>query len=578
MKHFLIFILVCLNISYGQDVNWKTVFENSEFKSTSSYEESINYFNKLADYSEYAKMIEFGVSPQGRKLYCFIAAGDKEFAPGDAKKSGKPIILINNGIHSGEIEGKDASALLLREILVSKEKEHFIDDVILMIIPIHNVDGHERKSKYNRINQNGPEEMGWRTTAQNLNLNRDFLKADAPEMKAWIRLFSDWTPDLLVDVHTTNGADYQYTITYSMETYKNIPDNIGRWTNNEFLPVITKETEEAGYLTAPYMWFRSSIEKGFSGWVAGPRYSNGYAATHNRAGLLIETHMLKPYKDRVLGTKAMFESVIKYFNDNASQIVTMNKKADEWVLNQYLKNERPFPIKFGNTEKFDKFDYKGFKQKNKLSKVAGTDVISYTDEEYEIEIPFYNDHYVVDSIQVPLAYFIPAEWSVLVDVIRLHGVEVDTLKSDQKLKVKEYKFSDVKFTKFPYEGRFQPAYKISSNTEEKVLPAGTFKINTDQRTLPIIVHLLEPKSDDSFVKWGFMNQIFERKEYFEMYSMNPIAEEMYKENEELRKEFLSKVESDEKFRNNPRSRMNFFYERSKYYDQKHNVYPILRMN
>ncbi|MBI9070093.1 MAG: hypothetical protein JEY94_00750 [Melioribacteraceae bacterium] len=572
---FLLLILTIVN--YGQIENkWLTKFEKSVYKATFSYDETMEYFGKLADHSENADMIEFGISPQGRKLYCFIAASNNEFTPEKAKKSGKPIIFINNGIHSGEIEGKDACALLLRQILITKEKKEYLDDVILMVIPIHNVDGHERKSKYNRINQNGPEEMGWRTTAQNLNLNRDFLKADALEMQSWLKLFGEWLPDLLIDVHTTNGANYQYTITYSMETYKNIPDKTAKWVKNEFLPIITKETEDAGYLTAPYLWFRDGIIDGFTGWVAGPRFSNGYAAAQNRPGLLIETHMLKSYKDRVYGTKAMLESVIKYYNTNANEIVLMNKEADEFVVSKYALRKEYFPIKFANTKKFENFKFKGFKSISEYSMISGSEVVKYTDKKCEVDIPFYNDFFVKDSVKLPDAYLIPSEWSDLVRVLKYHGVEVEILDSDEEFEVEEYKFNDVKFSTLPYEGRFQPGFKFEIDNKKAVLPKGTFRVKTAQRNLPVIAHLLEPIADDSFVRWGFMNQIFERKEYFEMYSMEPIANEMFQSDEALREEFLRKIDSDEKFKNDPRARINFFYEKSEYYDKKHNVYPVLR--
>src|SRR5690606_39622609 len=217
----IIFYLICFCCTAAAQ-DWTTKFERSDFLETARYNESINYFKQLADHSEYAELITFGVSPQGRDLKCIIVSKDKAFTPADAKKTGKPVILLINGIHSGEIEGKDASMILLREILITKEKDKMLDDVILLIVPIFNVDGHERAGKYNRINQNGPVEMGWRTTAQNLNLNRDWMKADAPEMKAMLKLFSAWLPDFFIDSHTTDGADYQYTITYSIETEQDV--------------------------------------------------------------------------------------------------------------------------------------------------------------------------------------------------------------------------------------------------------------------------------------------------------------------------------------------------------------------
>lgn len=201
---------------------WFTLFEKSNQQRSPAYQETISYFKKFVDQTPYVKMFTIGISPQGREIICLIVAGKEEFTLEKAKKSGKAIVLIQNGIHSGEIEGKDACMLLLRDMLVTKEKFHLLKNTILLIIPVFNVDGHERVSPFNRPNQNGPLMMGWRTTSQNQNLNRDYMKADSPEMKAWLKLFSDWLPDFMIDNHTTNGADYQYHVTYGIERQANI--------------------------------------------------------------------------------------------------------------------------------------------------------------------------------------------------------------------------------------------------------------------------------------------------------------------------------------------------------------------
>jgi murein tripeptide amidase MpaA len=244
----LVLLLAHQAIPQQEDQSWETVFEKSGFISTADYEETMNYFQSFADNSEFAEFHSFGISPQGRELKYLVVSKDKLFTSEELKAANKPLLLVINGIHSGEIEGKDASMILLREILITKEKEYLLDSMNIIVVPIFSVDGHERKSKYNRINQNGPEEMGWRTTAQNLNLNRDWMKADAPEMQAMLKLFNRYIPDFIIDTHTTNGADYQYTVTYSVEWSKNMYHQTADWLGEKFVPFIENKVDETRIL------------------------------------------------------------------------------------------------------------------------------------------------------------------------------------------------------------------------------------------------------------------------------------------------------------------------------------------
>ena len=560
---------------------WLTHFEKSNFLETARYDETMSYFRKLSDASPYAKMISFGVSPQGRNLYCVIVSKDKAFNPADAKKTGKPIILIENGIHSGEIEGKDACMILLREILITKERANLIDNTILLVVPIFSVDSHERFGKYHRINQNGPTEMGWRTTAQNLNLNRDWAKADAPEMKAMLRLFSSWLPDFFIDTHTTDGADYQYIITYGIEKYQNIYRDTRKWITNKLIPYFEKKVNDDGFLITQYFGFRGrKIENGLTGGSFSPRFSHSYSAAQNRPGLLVETHMMKPYKDRVFSTKSLINAVIELLNENPNEIIKLNKQADEDAINKYsIKKEfLPLSLKLTNTNK--PFLFRGFKAERDSSWVSGSVWTKYTNEKNDFTVPYYDELEVSDSVQVPAEYLIPEEWGKWDDIInriKLHGIKVEQLVKDKNLRVTRYKFKNKKFATYSYESHQRVKAEYEKYIEEVNVPKGTYVIKTNQRTVKMIVNLLEPKANDSFLSWGFFNSIFERKEYFESYVMEKIAREMMQENPDLKKEFKKKLVEDKKFRDSPRQRLNFFYVRSPYDDDHLNVYPVMRV-
>lgn len=560
------------------DTEWITEFEKSGFKSSPDYKSTMAYFKRIADESDYAEMFSFGKSPQNRDLNCLIVSRQKYFTYDDVKNSGIPVVLFMSGIHSGEINGKDATMLLLREILITQEKIGLIDNAVLLVIPIFNVDGHERRSPYNRINQVGPEEMGWRVTAQNYNLNRDFMKADAPEMQAFLKLYSRWLPDFFVDIHSTDGSDHQYQTTITIENKQNTRSVIADWVNNEFYPFIFESVERKGYTISPFVGFvEGDPKKGIRDWAASPRFSNGYAAIQNKAGLLIESHVLKTYEERVFSTKAVLESVLELINSDPAKIKNLSIEADNEGMQKYASGAEQYPLALERLTESDTFDFKGIEYEMRQSDVAGGEVKVFTGEGFEQTVPYLNKYRISESVKLPLAYIIPEEWKQLADIMKLHGIEINQINEDSEYKVEQYTFSNVTFATRPYEGRFIPAYEIESQVFNTVVQSGSYLVNINQRTYGIIAHLLEPLSSESFVKWGAMNQIFERKEYFENYAMLPIAEEMYKNDPLLKEEFDKKVESDEEFKKSVKERLDFFYMRSPYYDSKHNVYPVLRV-
>ncbi|MBU1100101.1 MAG: carboxypeptidase [Bacteroidetes bacterium] len=580
IQYFLI-LLFSFTILSAQTVvpdEWKTLCEKTSYKETSSYAGSMEYFKKLADNSPYAKFVKFGNSPQGRDLMLLIVSKEGAFDPVSAKETRKPIILIENGIHAGEIEGKDASMIMLREMLITKEKEYLLDNVILLVIPIFSVDSHERTSPYNRINQNGPTNMGWRTTSTNYNLNRDFVKADAPEMRAWLKMYNEWIPDFFIDCHTTDGLDLQYTVTYTVEKFRNIPPATSKWVTEEYEPFMKRKVEEQGYLMAPYIWFKNyNMTDGLLDYVTPPMLSTGYVGLQSRPGLLIETHSLKPYKERVHATQAILESSLELFNKQYEELVSLNNSADMWNIENYLEKKKFFPVLFDYSPEIDSFLFKGIKWNETESWITGTPVKEYNGEPFEITIPHIHQSVVTDSVKVPFAYLIPQEWKKVVEVLDLHGIEHEVLKTNEILDVARKKFANVKFDAMPYDGRFKPAFEIINYQENVEVPEGTIIVKTNQRRLPLIMYLLEPISDDSFVKWGFFNTIFVRTEYFELYSMLPVANEMVKVNPELKTEFLKWLKEHPEVESNPRDRMRWFYEKSPYYDETHNVYPVLRV-
>nr|MBP9583345.1 M14 family metallopeptidase [Ignavibacterium sp.] len=530
--------------------DWLTFFEKSNQLESPDYENTLKYFQKFTDSTPFVKIKPIGLTPQGRELKVIIVSKDKAFTPEQAKKTGKAILLIQNGIHPGEVEGKDACMLLLREILITKEKEHFLNNTILLIIPILNVDGHERISPFNRPNQSGPKKMGWRTNALNLNLNRDYLKAASTEIKSFLKLFNDWLPDFMIDNHTTNGADYQYHVTYGIETHQNIDRGLIGLIEKKYLPHLLQKVEDDGFIIGPYMEFKSgTIESGIVDLPAPPRLSHGYCATQNRICLLVETHSLKPFANRVFSTKSMMEQTISFVNDNHKEIVTLNGMADKQTIKNYLVDNKKFPLVLTGNGKFDKFLFKGFEWYDEYSEITGSTVRKYTNNPMEIEIPIFNKANSLKKITVPAAYLIPPQFSQVIEIINTHQIKVNLVKAKRILKVQRYKFEKVQFASRPYEGRQLPSFTCSAFNETAEIEAGSLIVYTNQRALRVIVNLLEPEAPDSFVNWGFFNAFFERKEYAEAYVMEPYAKQMIKDDSLLRNEFYKKLNEDESFKN-----------------------------
>lgn len=579
MIKYALLIVLWFSVVYGNDFDWKTKFEKSNYLETCNYNETIEYFNALAVNSEYAKLFKMGKTPQNRDMYYLVVNKDKEFDLATITSSKKSIILIQNGIHSGEIEGKDACLLLLREILITKENESLLDNSILVIIPVINPDGHENSSKYNRINQDGPTNMGWRVTAQNLNLNRDYLKADAPEIKEFVKLYNQLDPDIFIDTHTTDGLDMQPVITYQAEWQGTVPNVLSEWIKKIYMPQIEKQVEDKGFITGYYVNLNdyNDVTKGINGWVSSPKLSSGYAAIRNRVGVLIETHSLKPYKDRVFATKAFIEETIKIANSQNETIKNNTKLADQEVLWKYGNEKENYPLGFKLTKDTVNYLWKGIKADLVNSKITGSKVVKYNGEKYETYVKYLPYLKASKFAKVPKCYIVPQEWTEVINVLKLHGVEYSQINNDTLINCEQYKFTNIKFADLPYEGRFQPTFDLDTIKINAKINKGDYIFNTDQKLIGVLMYLLEPNTNDSFVKWGFFNAVFEQKEYFEEYSMEPIAEEMYNTNESLRKEFDDKVKNDSEFSKNPRARLNFFYEKSEYFDKKFNKYPVLKV-
>lgn len=560
---------------------WQTLAEKTEYRQTPRYDETIAFSKKLAAASNNLIVYKsFGKSGEGRDLPLLIAAKDKTLTPESARKKGKAVILIQACIHAGESDGKDAGLALLRDIVITKTRADLLDDAVILFIPIYNVDGHENFNAFNRINQNGPKEMGFRATTANLNLNRDYMKADAPETRAWLKLWNEWQPDFFIDCHVTDGADFRYNVTYEYAHFQEVSPAIKNWMDEHFDGRVVPEVEKEGNLLTHYIEFAGrEVTKGVATFIATPRFATGYVPLRNRPGLLIETHMLKNYRSRVRGTYDVLRYTIEEIQKSKQSLFDANRRAEQETVERgktYDAN-RKFPLRLDVTDKSTPFAFKGVEYKLEDSEISGAKRIVYGTKPLDLTIPKFDEAKISAGVAPPLYYIVPAQWQDVIEVLAAHGIRFQRINKPLKVEVESYKFAEAKWASASFENRVPVSFKIAPIKETREFPVNSVIVPLDQPAANVAVHLLEPESTDSFVYWGFFNAAFEQKEYGEGYVLEKLAREMLAKDENLRREFAEKLK-DEKFAKSPQARLNFFYERSPYFQNQHvGVYPVGRI-
>jgi hypothetical protein len=559
----------------------QTHAERTNYRETPSYTDTINFAQQLAAASPAIEYRSFGHSGQGRELPLLIASETQTFTPEAAREQGKAVVLIQACIHSGEPDGKDAGFALLRDVAITKTAAGILENVVLLFIPIYNTDGHERSTPYNRINQNGPESMGWRTTSTYQNLNRDYMKADTPETRSWLRLWNEWQPDLFIDCHVTDGADYRCNITYHHEHHAGIDDAVLDWECDVFDDKVKRATAAAGNVISWYLEFidNRDLTLGTRDFNGSPRFSTGYVPLRNRPGILIETHMIKDYRSRVIGTYDFLRAALTEVNNDPARLIRVARDADERTVRTGADYDRSrlYPLDFELTDEATPFELKAFKYETEQSDVSGDLRVIYGREPLDLTIPMYDTFRVKAAVAPPRHYIVPLQWTNVIEVLHAHGVQFRSLAQSASIEVESYRFVDVKWPAAPFEGRHMPRFEVEQTSEVREFPAGSIVVPLAQPLGKLVLNLLEPQAPDSFVKWGFFNAIFEEKEYAEHYVLEALAREMLAADPKLKLEFEELLGSDPDFAGSPAARLRFFYRRSPYWDPHMNLYPIGRI-
>ena len=566
---------VSRSLIVADDDPWITPAERSGLTTTPSYDETVAWLERLVSAAPTLEMISLGTSPEGRALWMVIASAEGAFTPEALQRTGKPILLAQAGIHSGEIDGKDAGLMLLRDLTVRGTKKALLDGAHLLFIPIFNVDGHERRSPYGRVNQRGPREMGWRTTSHNLNLNRDYAKLDTPEMRFLVRALASWQPDLYLDLHVTDGVDYQYDITWGYSGRHAYSPAISEWLDTALTPTLRRNLEAMGHIPGPLVFAvdNRDVRKGIFDWSASsPRYSDGYGSARHLATVLVENHSLKPYDQRVLGTYVLVEAALEVLGREGEALrrataADRARRADPVPLAWSVPQDQPPATT----------SFAGIDSRLRMSSASGQEEVVWTGEPVTYEaVPVVAPTKVAASAARPRAYWIPPAWSEVIDRLAAHGIEMERITRPRDMAVTMYRVEDATIDAQPLEGHARVRATPVLEPHEARFPAGSVRVSTDQPLGDLAVLLLEPAAPDSFFQWGFFLEILQRTEYVEAYAMAPIAEAMLAEDPALRAAFEAKLAADEAFASDPRARLQWFYRQTPFFDARYRLYPVAR--
>lgn len=550
-------------------------FEKSGGLESATYFEAIDWYKNLDKVSSKVLVKEMGLTDAGYPLHLVMVSNDGKFDPIQWHKHNKAVILINNGIHPGEPDGIDASMMLVRDIVNNKLK--LPDNVALAFIPVYNIGGCLNRNSYSRANQNGPKEYGFRGNAQNLDLNRDFTKSDSKNAKSFAQIYHFVDPDILIDNHVSDGADYQHTMTILTTQYDKLGAALGGWLKNKFEPQLYKSMADRGWDMVPYVSFETAgPEKGMVMFYDSPRYSSGYTTLFQTIGFMPETHMLKPYKQRVLSTYSFSQTMIEKVSINANELIAERKKARLQV-----SQEKTFPLKWNvDTSTYSYVTFKGYEQAYKPSDATGLNRMYYDrTKPFTKQVKFFDTFKPADIIEAPNAYIIPQGWWALIDLLKLNGVQMQRFTKDTIIDVQAYHIDDYKSYPKPYEKHHKNmAVKTSVMNQQIRFLKGDYIIYLNQPANRYLVEMLEPTGDDSFFSWNFFDAVLQQKEGYSDYRWDDLAAEVLKNNPKLKAKLDEKKKTDEKFAANASAQLNFIYINSPYYEPSHNRYPVYRFN
>ncbi|MCG9970828.1 M14 family metallopeptidase [Christiangramia crocea] len=556
-----------------KEYDFETQFEKSGGKETDTYYGVIDFYEQLADAYESVSLLEFGETDSGLPLHLAVYHPDNELDLEKFRKS-HSIILINNGIHPGESDGIDATMMLFRDMAgdsISSPK-----NTIIATIPVYNVGGALNRNSTTRTNQNGPREYGFRGNARNYDLNRDFIKADTKNAQSFYEIFHYLNPDVFIDNHVSNGADYQYTLTHLFTQHNKLGGNLGEYVNKKMMPALEDSLRAKKWDITPYVnVFNEVPENGFSQFMDYPRYSTGYTTLWNTLGMMVETHMLKPYDKRVKGTYEVMRSMITITDAETTIIKDLRSQARR----KYL-TDRHYNLKFEvDKENPSPRKFKGYEAEKITSEVTGDERLKYNRKKaFTKEIEYYDNFTVTEEIEIPRAYIIPQGWWQVIDRLKMNNIKMESLGRDTLIQVEVYKIEDFETVDSAYEGHYlHKNTSVSKSVEEIRFRKGDYLVTTFQDGARYLLETLEPRAVDSFFNWNFFDTVLQQKEGFSPYVFEDIAKELLEEDPELKAEFEERKRNDAQFSNRWYAQLDWLHKHSENYEEAHLRYPVFRL-
>lgn len=552
-----------------------TPFEKSSGKNTATYSEIIDYYKKLDAKFSNIQMAECGTTDVGKPLHAVVLSAGRVFDPEKIRRQDKRVVMIVNGIHPGEPDGIDASMMLARDFAMNMRLTQHLSKTVVVIVPVYNVDGCLNRGTW-RTNQNGPAKHGFRGNAQNLDLNRDFIKCDAANTRSLVKLIRQWDPDVFIDTHVSDGADYQYTLTYIATQKDKVHPALAAYMQNDMVPRLDKALADAGHEPCPYIETIKDIpDSGFYAFLETPRYSTGYTTLFNTLGFVVETHSLKPFDQRVAATYHFIKECIALVNKDNEVIKNVRRKAAESTLTQNV-----FALQWKlDSSRYENFLFKGYEAVYKAGKATGLPQVHYDRAKpYEKPVKYFNTYSSKTHVSKPAAYLIPQSHAKVIELLKLNGVKLHRLKNDVTLEAEVYYITHYKTYTRSYEGHY-PHYDIQAEkrTGKQNFFAGDYVVMMNQPANRFILETLEPQGNDSYFAWNFFDACLHQKEYFSPYTFEEEAAKILFENDSLRAELEKKKKEDEAFAKSAYQQLDFIYKNSGWYEQTHNRYPVARL-
>jgi len=570
----IVILLACLLplLSAAQDLT--TRYEKTAGQETATYQEVIRYYQLLAKRFPQINIRTIGATDAGFPLHLVTYSPQRDFDFKSLHKKNKRIILINNGIHPGEPDGVDASMMLLRDLALGKTT--LPDNVILAVIPVYNIGGMLNRSPWYRVDQDGPDAFGSRGNAQNLDLNRDFIKSDSKNALSFQQIYQLTDPDVFVDNHVSNGADYQHIMTLLTTQHNKLGGAMGEFMNKTFEPGLYALMKAKGYDLVPYVnHFGETPDSGWVEFADLPRYSTGYTTLFHTFGFVPETHMLKPYPIRVKATYALMECFIQFTSNHSETIKQLREEAKQTSITQ-----KTFPLSWQfDMNKYNLITFRGFASGHKPSAISGLPRLYYDrTKPYTRQVKFYNQAVASDFVEKPLAYIIPQGWWSVIHLLKNNNVQMQPLPHDTVMQVEVYHITDFRSYPRPYEKHYlHTNIKVSSSKDSIRFRKGDYYIPMNQTANRFLIETLEPTAGDSYFAWNFFDAILGQKEGYSPYVFEDTGAAYLKQHPELQDLLDKKKAGDTAFANSASAQLDFIYKNSPYAEPEYMRYPVYRV-